>query len=489
MEYNSTDVTLVKEINDKLKIIEFFNQIRCKACSQMEMVYHNSVLIDGLLLYKLHNKLVLPSKKENEEDTFIGAYVSLPEKGIYTDVLGLDVKGLYPAIIRTFNIGYETFNPNGEIKVEEGIGFNRGEGVISSLAKDLEEERNKYKRLRSNAKTKSEYEVYDWKQYAIKIFANSLFGYLGFPKSRLYMKEVASAITGLGRKIIKWTATVLKNKGYEIMYQDTDSAFIKSKTDGLLELIKEGRDLVEEINKTYINFAKSHGTDSCNLEIEFEKIFKKILFVSKKSEEKGAKKKYAYILSWKDGKTVDGKVEFVGFAAKRSNTPRIAREIQKKVIELIFDGRTKEEVIDYLETTEKLIRKREIPDEEISFPVEIKKALSSYGKEITRKDGKIYQGGVPPVISGARYANKYLGAKFSKGMKPKWIYLKSVPPGYPETKVITFEKEIPEGFIPDIDVVIKKLFKEKLEEIFKAAGFGEFPNLNSNVQTMDKWLK
>jgi hypothetical protein len=37
--------------------------------------------------------------------------------------------------------------------------------------------------------------------------------------------------------------------------------------------------------------------------------------------------------------------------------------------------------------------------------------------------------------------------------------------------------------------VIKKLFKEKLEEIFKAAGFGEFPNLNSNVQTMDKWLK
>ena len=493
-KYNMRDTELVMQINDKLKIIEFFNQMRARACCQFEQVYHNSVLVDGLLLRRMHNKIVFPSKKRNEKEEFEGAFVVTPTPGVYKNVIALDVKGMYPNIIKTFNIGYETYDPDGEIIIdkEKDLCFQKGQGIIAGTITDLGIERTEMKKKARDANksgNKDEETIYDFRQYAVKVLMNSFYGVLGAPNSRLYRKEVAAAITLLGRKLIKWTHTVLLNRGYEIVYGDTDSFYIKSKHTSYIDILREGKMLVDVIDESYKKFTENLNGEECTLQIEFEKVFKRIFFVGKKADKdgKGAKKKYAYRVLWEDGKQATDKIKFTGFEVKRSDTPRIGRDAQEKVITMVLDEEKKEDVIKYLKELFKDMKEGRIPAEEYGFPKEIKKYLHEYGKGTTHESGIKTFIGIPPIIKGAQYSNKYLGTRFDKGHKPKFVYLKSVPIGFPSTKVISFNDNIPEGFIPDIKLMSEKIFDMKLTEIFKAAGFGEFPSLDTPPKTLSQW--
>ena len=305
-----------------------------------------------------------------------------------------------------------------------------------------------------------------------------------------------------GRKLINHTVAVLKKNGYDCIYGDTDSVYVKANSTGLFDILAEGKLIRETINNSYVDFAKQFNSDDCTLEIEFEKVFKKALFVSKKDSDVGAKKKYAYIPLWIDGKTVKDKtkVEVTGFGTVRSDLPRIARVIQRNILEMILREEGKEKVVEYLVEMEKKVRRREIPDDEFAFPKGISNNLADYGKSTEKESASnslssfFYieqqtekKKGIPPVIKGCIYSNKYLGTQFDMGSKPKWVYIKKVPQGYPSTEVLSFEEKIPEGFIPDYDIMCEKIFKNNIESAYIAAGFGEFPNLNSSLITLNKW--
>lgn len=491
MEYNFRDAELVIDILEKLEIIDFFNYLRSKSMAQLSQIYQATSLVDGLLLREVHNKYVLPSKDKQNTDRYKGAHVFPPKPGLYEKVIALDLKALYPNIIKTFNVGYETFNPDGEIKLDDDIGFDRGIGIMSKIMRELEKERNIYKKRKWNADkmdNNDDYKLNHYRESSIKVLMNSFYGYLGYPGSRLYKKEVAEAITRWGVSILKWSWAVLKNLGYDVIYGDTDSVYVKAKESSIFKLLIEGKELIKHLNKSYIKFTRNYGSDDCTLEIEFEKIFKKVLFVSKKGsdENEGAKKKYAYILLWEDNKKVDDSVHFTGFETVRSDTPRIARTTQTEIVEKLLRGVTKEEITTQLEQLDADIRSKEIPTEDIAFPKGISKHLHEYGKikedEVTKVKTRI---SIPPVIKGAEYANKYLGKRFGRGSKPKWLYIKKTPYGYPNTKVLSFdEEEIPEGFVIDYDTMIDKILKMKLEKIMIAGGFGEFPKTDTRQRTI-----
>jgi len=490
LEYNLRDAELVIDIIEKLEIIDFFNYIRAKSMSQMSQIYMTTALVDGFLLNYAHDKYVLPSKDKQNSDKYGGAFVFPPKPGLYENVIALDLKALYPNIIKTFNVGYETFNPEGEIKLDDKIGFDRGVGMMSTLMRTLEKERKVYKKLMwkaDQAGNESERKLNHYKQYSVKVLMNSFYGYLGYPGSRLYKREVAEAITRWGQQIIFWTKKVLENNGYEVIYGDTDSVYIKSKSTGLFSLLKEGKEMVNQLNKSYLKFTQNYGSDDCTLEMEFEKIFKKVLFVGKRgSAGEGAKKKYAYILLWEDNKTVTDKVKFTGFETVRSDTPRLTKDTQTKVVEMLLNNASKDEVVSLLRNIHKSILNKTITTEEIAFPKGISKELNQYGiDKVNEETGVVRKGATPPVIRGARYANKYLGKRFSKGSKPKWIYIKKVPFGYPDTNVLSFEEEdVPKGFLIDYETMIEKILKMKLEEILLASGFGGFPNIDTRQQTL-----
>lgn len=489
IEYNLRDSLLVKELNDKVKIIEFFNTIRAKSCAQLRDITSTSRLIDGLLLRKAKDRVVLPTAHHSESDMFSGATVIPPIAGLYNNVLGLDILSDYPNIIKTFNISYETYDMNGDIKLTEDACFKQGFGLIPEVIVDLEKERKHNKKLMKEATTKEDKEVYHFRQYAVKVLMNSMFGYLGYSGSRLYKKEIANAITTMGRNVLFFTKAEFESKGFKIVYGDTDSLYVQSNQTETNLILMEGAFLRDYINERFKSFAKSYGAERCSLEIEFEKVFKKILFVAKRGEEEGAKKKYAYMLLWteKEGHKALGTIDMSGFETVRSDTPRIGRLAQKTVLEMIMQGSTKDEIVNYIKGLDKQIRKKEIPEEEYAFPKGISGNILDYGiKEVNGK--KVASGGIPPVITGARYSNKYLGTQFEKGSKPKWTYVKSVPPGYPNTSVITFEEFIPQGFLPDYDLICEKIFKAKLEAIFEAAGLGKFPEINAEKTSLDRWF-
>jgi DNA polymerase elongation subunit (family B) len=484
IEYNMRDSELVIGILNKLEIVEFFNYIRAKSCAQYTQIYQTTSLVDGFLLRRSHNKIVMPSKNKTTEKKYPGAFVFPPRPGLYNNVFVFDVHAMYPNIIKTFNMGPETFNPDGVYHIKDGIGFDKGIGLISQIMRELDQERDYFKKLKANATDDTTRKVNHYRQYAVKVLMNSFYGYLGYPGSRLYKKEIATAITETGQELIKWTAEYLQELGYEILYGDTDSIYVLAKTNNLLKLLKEGNELLRLLNASFKEFSSYRGSEDCTLEMEFEKIFKSVLFVAKKADDSGAKKKYAYIPLWTSDGDLKEKIKFTGFDNVRSDNPRLSRDTQKEVLNRILMGSKKDEIVKYLTELERNVKNGTIPIEDISFPKGITKDIVSYGG-IKVEEGKASRKiGTPPVIKGVLYSNKYLGTNIGKGSKPKWIYIKKVPKGYPETNVIAFEDEFPKGFIPDYELIIEKLFKNKLEAIFKASGFGDFPNINHTIKKL-----
>jgi len=224
--------------------------------------------------------------------------------------------------------------------------------------------------------------------------------------------------------------------------------------------------------------------------MEFEKIFKKILFVGKKGlkngEKVGAKKKYAYILLWEDKKQVNNEIKFTGFESRRSDSSRISRRIQYEVVNMILNGVDKQKIIDKIKRVDEDIRSKKIPTIDIGFPKGISKPIKDYGKTKTdKKTGKKVRTGIPPVVAGSIYSNNYLGTRFNVGSKPMWIYIKKVPFGYPSTRVLSFDgDDVPKDFIIDYDIMIEKVLKSNLEEILLASGFDSFPNTDVRQKTL-----
>ena len=64
---------------------------------------------------------------------------------------------------------------------------------------------------------------------AIKILMNSFYGVMGSFGCRFYHPHLPTAITGTGHRLLIGSKDYLEEKGYEVIYGDTDSLFIQLK--------------------------------------------------------------------------------------------------------------------------------------------------------------------------------------------------------------------------------------------------------------------
>ena len=89
-------------------------------------------------------------------------------------------------------------------------------------------------------------------QMALKLTANSMYGCLGFSHSRFYAKPLAALVTSLGRDTLQATADVAeKELGLEVIYGDTDSIMINTRTDDLAVVKDLGLKVKKAVNKRY----------------------------------------------------------------------------------------------------------------------------------------------------------------------------------------------------------------------------------------------
>jgi DNA polymerase delta subunit 1 len=215
-------------------------------------------------------------------------------EGYHCDpVTTFDFASLYPSLMLTYNLCPSTLirqikpgeeiNPETEILVDEYVYVKNTIGIFPKVIKWLLEQRGFYKKLRDEQEKGSRlYEVYETMQQCFKDAANSMYGAMGFARSKMSAWPVASSITFMGRKSLKASLEYLQQYG-DIVYGDTDSVMVKfhetkkfkEKTN---ETLKQVMDYAFQIGK------KLNGANvfPSTMKMEMEAVKWPCFFVSKK---------------------------------------------------------------------------------------------------------------------------------------------------------------------------------------------------------------
>ena len=154
----------------------------------------------------------------------------------------------------------------------------RHKGILPQILEELLAARKKAKRDMKLEKAKGKdmdplkYAVYDGRQLALKISANSVYGFTGAQVGQLPCLEISSTVTGYGRLMIESTKSQVEAhytiaNGYdydaEVIYGDTDSVMIKFGTGDLGEAMRLGLEAAERVSASFLKPIK----------LEFEKCY------------------------------------------------------------------------------------------------------------------------------------------------------------------------------------------------------------------------
>jgi DNA polymerase I len=373
------------------------------------------------------------------------------------NVVVLDLKSLYPMAMMTINASPETKSPDGELRAPNGIRFKKEpDGLTRSIISELLKERDEKKALRNSFPFASpQYTLYDMQQNVLKVIMNTYYGVSGYPRFRLFDREIGAAVTSVGRAIIEHTRRVIERQGYKVIYGDTDSCMVQlSKDFNREQTIAAAREIERQLNESYQEFAKNElNADEHFFSIKFEKIYARFF-------QAGKKKRYAGLLVWKEGKDVQ-ETDIVGFEIKRSDTPQITKAVQQRVMDMILKGNGKEEIRTYLIKVVKNYRSEKYSLGCIGIPGGIGKDLNDYENDDAQ-------------VRGAKYANKFFNTDFKQGSKPKRVYIKGIHGvKYEPTDVLCFEYEdqVPEDFIVDRDLMLEKTIRQPISRITDALGW------------------
>jgi DNA polymerase I len=236
-------------------------------------------LVEWLLIREafVKNELV-PNKGGGKEylarmgDTYAGGYVMEPQKGIVENIVVFDFRSLYPSIIVTHNIDPTTLKPGRGENSPPEIDYHfttEKEGFIPSVLKRILERRLEAKRRMKGAKDAVEKRMLDVSQNALKIIANSFYGYMGYPRARWYKKECAESVTSFARMYTKKVMGIAeKEYGFKVVYGDTDSLFVVVPP----EKKAKAMEFMEDVNK------RLPGT----VELEYDGFYPRGIFITKK---------------------------------------------------------------------------------------------------------------------------------------------------------------------------------------------------------------
>ncbi|MGH1362867.1 MAG: DNA polymerase II, partial [Calditrichia bacterium] len=280
--YNIQDCRLVTRIFDAVDLLPLYAR-RSQISGMLPGEIGRSVAaFDHYMLPLLHRRgLVAPDKQDvHGNEHAAGGYVMEPQPGIYKNVAVLDFKSLYPSIIRTFCIDpfSRLMGDQDTLETPQGFRFSRTQHILPDVIRRLLEQRSVAKE--ENDKALSQ---------AVKILMNSFYGVMGSFGCRFYHPDLPSAITSTGQWLLKGCRTYLEERGFRVLYGDTDSVFVL-----LPEVLSESPEkvasgLADELNTYWSNTMAARGLES-HLEMEFEKVYSTFVLPLARGREGGARK-------------------------------------------------------------------------------------------------------------------------------------------------------------------------------------------------------
>ncbi|OHT04413.1 DNA polymerase alpha catalytic subunit [Tritrichomonas foetus] len=297
INYSIRDTAYVSNLLQKIQVLPLTLQIsKLSTCPWSRVLMGQAThRCEHLLLHNFSNyNYVLPEKLKTgnqnfkRESKYKGGMVLAPIRGFYdTCILVLDFNSLYPSIIREYNICFTTVDrekPNAHNSKN-----SPNKGILPSIMTELLESRAQIKaenrrlndellKVQGNEQKtnaiKLEIERITIKEKAVKVLANSIYGYLGYRGSRFQAKELAALITEQGRTILADTVKTMTNMcGTEsaVIYGDTDSVMVNSGVTAVDDARKKAEELSRAISQKYKY-----------LKLGIDYIFLKMLLVQKK---------------------------------------------------------------------------------------------------------------------------------------------------------------------------------------------------------------
>ncbi len=323
MEYCEHDADLALRILQRLRTIERAADLATVAHLPLEegLNGRTSLYIDAMLIPRadLRGVGVPMSHFSGRDNPIEGGYVHAIRPGMYRWVVVLDFKSMYPSIIISKNLCFTTLAPEtGTTVAPSGARFvdpSVRRGIIPEILQELLTDRDRFRRAAREATSPELAAYYDGLQNAVKVLMNSFYGVLASSFYRFTNKDIGAAITAFAREAITSIIRALETDGYEVVYSDTDSVFVRSP----VESLEGAREFGESVAKRF-----THAGTTFEFQSVFESFFSH-----------GAKKRYV-------GRTVWPREELVvrGYETRRTDAFDYQSEALMEVFDLVLRGDT-----------------------------------------------------------------------------------------------------------------------------------------------------
>jgi DNA polymerase delta subunit 1 len=369
-----------------------------------------------------HPRYFLPDESGNKPppiDGFEGAVVIRPLPGFYqTPVVTLDFASLYPSIMRAYNMCFSTLIPSfreaqrlrlewspethmikdakeenyPEVRPVRSFDYPEGGkfeyvssdddvcfvttkkrvGILPEILEQLLSNRKRVKKLRKQFHEKSmDYAVLDGRQLALKVCANSVYGFTGAGMGYLGEKRIASSVTRVGRGMANHTKWMCedryKDHGLQIVYGDTDSVFANippsmcdtncSREELITKVDKIGDEMGKFCTKAFLP----------PNDLEYEKFYYPILL-------KG-KKRYA---GHKFEPGLQPKLDVKGFECVRRDFAPIVSKTQKKILVKLCKENDIQGAIDYAREIVVQLLENKVPLEDLTMSKKLTRKPEDY---------------------------------------------------------------------------------------------------------------
>ncbi|UYV69935.1 POLD1 [Cordylochernes scorpioides] len=237
-------------------------------------------VISQLLRKAREHDYVIPVVKAETGDDFTGATVIEPVKGFYNvPIATLDFSSLYPSIMMAHNLCYTTvrlhsrdsLTPQDYIRTPSGNNFVKSsirKGLLPEILENLLQARKKAKEDLKKETDPLRKKVLDGRQLALKISANSVYGFTGAQVGKLPCLEISQSVTAFGRTMIERTKQLVEEKynggqyTAKVIYGDTDSVMVNFGVTSVSEAMEVGREAAAYVTSQFVSPIK----------LEFEKV-------------------------------------------------------------------------------------------------------------------------------------------------------------------------------------------------------------------------
>jgi DNA polymerase II len=394
--YARTDARLAYDIVKKLDLVRLAFARSQLAGMTPDRVAASIASFDFVYLSELEKRgIVAPTVRSSDSSVHAaqqGGHVLESASGLHRNVWVFDFKSLYPSLIRTFNIDPLSYVPEPAAAEDlirtPGGSFRRAPAILPGLLDELFPRREAAQKAGDRVASN-----------AIKILMNSFYGVLGTPACRFYNPALANSITGMGKEILLWAKQWFEDRGFRVLYGDTDSLFVASGAADAGAAREQGAELAATLNSNLSQYIQERWRVTSRLSLKFEKLYLRLLLPRARNSERGASKRYAGLRQGNDnGRAGDNSsVEFVGMEAVRSDWTALAKRVQRELYQRLF---TDQPVDAYLVDVVQRLRSGELDDTLV------------YRKNL-RKRAQEYTATTPPHVAAARKSTQPAGRSIS----------------------------------------------------------------------------